>query len=106
MAARYAPDAIFEDPVFRLRGEEIRHRRRCEEIIEFLNLEVVRKSRVADCSYGLQKRVELARAAARFGRLGTVALGGRRAGGPATGFGCTDGGFVVPVRVGVVGEAG
>ena len=48
----------------RLRGEEIRHRRRCEEIIEFLNLEAVRKSRVADCPYGVQKRVELGRALA------------------------------------------
>jgi len=48
----------------RLRGEEIRHRRRCEEIVEFLNLEPVRKSRVADCPYGVQKRVELGRALA------------------------------------------
>jgi branched-chain amino acid transport system ATP-binding protein len=50
--------------VLRRRGEEIRHRRRCEEIIEFLNLEPVRKSRVADCPYGVQKRVELGRALA------------------------------------------
>lgn len=50
--------------LLRQRGEEIRHRRRCEEIIEFLNLEVVRKARVADCPYGIQKRVELARALA------------------------------------------
>src|SRR3990172_8617518 len=28
--------------LLRLRGEEIRHRRRCEEIIEFLNLEIGR----------------------------------------------------------------
>ena len=55
--------------LLRLRGEEIRHRRRCEEIIEFLNLEVVRKSRVADCSYGLQKRVEMGRALATDPRL-------------------------------------
>ncbi len=48
----------------RLRGEEIRHRSRCEEIIEFLNLESVRKSRVGDCPYGVQKRVELGRALA------------------------------------------
>src|SRR3989304_2271166 len=48
----------------RLRGEEIRHRTRCEEIIEFLNLEPVRNSRVGDCSYGVQKRVELGRALA------------------------------------------
>lgn len=55
--------------VLRRRGEEIAHRRRCEEIIEFLNLEAVRKSRVADCSYGLQKRVELGRALATEPRL-------------------------------------
>jgi branched-chain amino acid transport system ATP-binding protein len=50
--------------LLRLRGEEIRHRRRCEEIVEFLNLQPYRKSRVADCAYGVQKRVELARALA------------------------------------------
>ncbi|PYM93686.1 MAG: ABC transporter ATP-binding protein [Candidatus Rokuibacteriota bacterium] len=55
--------------VLRLRGEEILHRRRCEEIVEFLNLEPVRKSRVADCSYGVQKRVELGRALATEPKL-------------------------------------
>ena len=59
----------FAAVMLRLRGEEIRHRRRCEEIIEFLNLEVVRKSRVADCSFGLQKRVEMGRALATEPRL-------------------------------------
>ena len=59
----------FAAVLLRLRGEEIRHRRRCEEIIEFLNLEVVRKSRVADCSFGLQKRVEMGRALATEPRL-------------------------------------
>ena len=59
----------FLDALLRRRGEEIRHRRRCEEIIEFLNLEPVRKSRVADCAYGVQKRVELARALATEPRL-------------------------------------
>jgi branched-chain amino acid transport system ATP-binding protein len=53
----------------RWRGEEIRHRRRCEEIVEFLNLEPVRKSRVADCPYGVQKRVELGRALATEPKL-------------------------------------
>ena len=55
--------------VLRQRGEEIRHRRRCEEIVEFLNLEPVRKSRVADCAYGVQKRVELGRALATEPKL-------------------------------------
>jgi branched-chain amino acid transport system ATP-binding protein len=55
--------------VLRRRGEEIRHRRRCEELIEFLNLEPVRRARAADCSYGVQKRVELGRALATEPRL-------------------------------------
>ena len=59
----------FPAVVLRQRGEEIRHRRRCEEIVEFLNLEPVRKSRVADCAYGVQKRVELGRALATEPKL-------------------------------------
>jgi branched-chain amino acid transport system ATP-binding protein len=59
----------FLDAALRRRGEEIRHRRRCEEIVEFLDLEPVRKSRVADCAYGVQKRVELGRALATEPRL-------------------------------------
>ncbi len=55
--------------LLRHRGEEIRHRRRCEEIIEFLNLEPYRQSRVGDCPYGVQKRVELGRALATEPRL-------------------------------------
>ena len=61
--------ANFPAVVLRQRGEEIRHRRRCEEIVEFLNLEPVRKSRVADCAYGVQKRVELGRALATEPKL-------------------------------------
>jgi branched-chain amino acid transport system ATP-binding protein len=59
----------FVAALLRRRGEEIRHRRRCEEIIEFLNLEPVRKTRVADCPYGVQKRVELGRALATEPKL-------------------------------------
>ena len=59
----------FLNALLRRRGEEIRHRRRCEEIIEFLNLEPVRKSRVADCPFGIQKRVELGRALATEPKL-------------------------------------
>lgn len=59
----------FLNAILRRRGEEVRHRRRCEEIIEFLNLEPVRKSRVADCPFGVQKRVELGRALATEPRL-------------------------------------
>jgi branched-chain amino acid transport system ATP-binding protein len=53
----------------RLRREEIRHREKCEELIEFLDLEPYRFTRVADCAYGVQKRVELARALALEPRL-------------------------------------
>ena len=44
--------------------EEIAHRQRVEEIIEFLELEPIRKSIVGTLSYGLRKRVELGRALA------------------------------------------
>jgi branched-chain amino acid transport system ATP-binding protein len=57
------------DAVLRRRGEEVRHRERCEEIVEFLSLEAWRKRRVADCPYGVQKRVELGRALATEPRL-------------------------------------
>jgi len=50
--------------LLRLRGEELRHRERVEEIIDFLDLHAYRKSRVADCPYGVQKRIELGRALA------------------------------------------
>ncbi|MBI2216808.1 MAG: ABC transporter ATP-binding protein [Candidatus Rokubacteria bacterium] len=59
----------FFEALLRVRREEIRHRRRAEEIIELLDLEAVRKSRVADCAYGVQKRVELGRALATEPRL-------------------------------------
>jgi len=48
----------------RLRREELLHRERVEEIIDFLDLQAYRKSRVADCPYGVQKRIELGRALA------------------------------------------
>jgi branched-chain amino acid transport system ATP-binding protein len=44
--------------------EEIRHRRACEEIIEFLKLQDLRKVPTAALPYGLRKRVELGRALA------------------------------------------
>ena len=44
--------------------EEIRHRRNVEEIIDFLQIEAIRKTPVGRLPYGLQKRVELARALA------------------------------------------
>ncbi|MDF1584901.1 ABC transporter ATP-binding protein [Marinimicrococcus flavescens] len=46
------------------RREEIEHRRRVEEIIDFLEIEHIRRTPVGKLPYGLQKRVELARALA------------------------------------------
>jgi branched-chain amino acid transport system ATP-binding protein len=51
------------------RREEIEHRRRAEEIIDFLEIQHIRKTPVARLSYGLQKRVELGRALAAEPRL-------------------------------------
>src|SRR6266481_3859146 len=45
-------------------AEEIEHRHRVEEIIDFLEIEAIRKVPVARLPYGLQKRVELGRALA------------------------------------------
>ena len=46
------------------RNEEIAHRRKVEEIIDFLEIQHIRKTPVGRLPYGLQKRVELARALA------------------------------------------
>jgi branched-chain amino acid transport system ATP-binding protein len=45
-------------------SEEIEHRKYCEEIIDFLEIERIRKEPVGRLPYGLQKRVELGRALA------------------------------------------
>jgi len=44
--------------------EELAHRHRVEEIIDFLEIEHIRKTPVGKLPYGLQKRVELGRALA------------------------------------------
>ncbi|OKO74432.1 ABC transporter ATP-binding protein [Bradyrhizobium sp. AS23.2] len=44
--------------------EELEHRHRVEEIIDFLEIEAIRKVPVGRLPYGLQKRVELGRALA------------------------------------------
>lgn len=49
--------------------EEVTHRRRCEEIIDFLEIQHIRKTPVGSLPYGLQKRVELARALAMEPKL-------------------------------------
>ena len=51
------------------RREEIEHREKVEHIIDFLQIESVRKTPVARLPYGIQKRVELGRALAAEPRL-------------------------------------
>jgi len=51
------------------RREEIHQRERVEEIIDFLEIQAVRKQVVHTLAYGLQKRVELGRALALDPRL-------------------------------------
>jgi len=46
------------------RREELEHRRKVEEIIDFLKLQDLRKQQTAALAYGLRKRVELGRALA------------------------------------------
>ncbi|MCB9929362.1 MAG: ABC transporter ATP-binding protein [Alphaproteobacteria bacterium] len=50
--------------VGRARSEEIAHRAKVEEVIDFLEIQPIRKTPVGRLPYGLQKRVELARALA------------------------------------------
>jgi len=49
--------------------EEVAHRRVVEDIIDFLEIQAIRKSIVGQLSYGLRKRVELGRALAMEPRL-------------------------------------
>lgn len=46
------------------RKEEVKHRKVVEEIIDFLEMQPIRKKTVGSLPYGLRKRVELARALA------------------------------------------
>src|SRR5579859_940568 len=61
MHASLVEQAIY---VGRNRREELSHRAKVEEIIDFLQIEHIRKTPVGRLPYGLQKRVELARALA------------------------------------------
>lgn len=61
MRSNMLTGALFIGPA---RREEIEHRAIVEEIIEFLEMEAIRKSIVGTLSYGLRKRVELGRALA------------------------------------------
>ena len=49
--------------------EEIEHRERVEHVIDFLEIQAIRKTPVGRLSYGLQKRVELGRALAADAEL-------------------------------------
>ncbi len=61
MRSNMLTGALFWGPA---RREEIEHRRVVEEIIDFLEMEAIRKTTVGSLSYGLRKRVELGRALA------------------------------------------
>ena len=53
--------AVFSKSV---RREEVRHRKVLEELIDFLELQSIRKKLVGSLPYGMRKRVELGRALA------------------------------------------
>ena len=61
MHAGFFAQAVWFGPA---RSEEIVHRRVVEQIIDFLQIEAIRKTPVGRLPYGMQKRVELARALA------------------------------------------
>jgi branched-chain amino acid transport system ATP-binding protein len=52
-----------------VKNEEIRHRKILEEIIDFLEMQSIRKKTVGSLPYGMMKRVELGRALALEPRL-------------------------------------
>ena len=61
MHATFVEQAIY---LGRARREELENRRKVEEVIDFLEIQHIRKTPVGKLPYGLQKRVELARALA------------------------------------------
>src|ERR1700674_85795 len=61
MHATFMEQAIYFG---RARREELHNRRKVEEVIDFLEIQHIRKTSVGKLPYGLQKRVELARALA------------------------------------------
>jgi branched-chain amino acid transport system ATP-binding protein len=61
MRATFIEQAIY---LGRARREEIENRHKVEEVIDFLEIQHIRKTPVGKLPYGLQKRVELARALA------------------------------------------
>lgn len=73
MAARhiYMKRSILAEALYfgKAHDEEIKHRRRVEEIIDFLEIEALRKKVVALLPYGQRKRVDLGRALAMEPKL-------------------------------------
>ncbi|MDY7539914.1 ABC transporter ATP-binding protein [Undibacterium sp. RTI2.1] len=61
MKSNFLMQALYWGPA---QKEEIEHRQKVEEIIDFLEIQHIRKTPVGRLSYGLQKRVELGRALA------------------------------------------
>jgi len=61
MRATFVEQALW---LGRAQREELEHRRAVEEIIDFLEIQHIRRTPVGRLPYGLQKRVELARALA------------------------------------------
>ena len=61
MRCNFLQQALWLGPAKR---EELEHRRAAEEIIDFLEIQHIRKTPVGRLPYGLQKRVELGRALA------------------------------------------
>ena len=61
MRASFVEQALYFG---RGKREEIAHREKVEEVIDFLEIQAIRKTPVGRLPYGLQKRVELARALA------------------------------------------
>jgi branched-chain amino acid transport system ATP-binding protein len=61
MRTNFLQQAVWFGPAKR---EEMEHRRKVEEVIDFLEIQHIRKTPVGRLPYGLQKRVELARALA------------------------------------------
>jgi branched-chain amino acid transport system ATP-binding protein len=61
MKQNFITGALYFGPAHR---EEIRHRKTVEDIIDFLEVESVRKKTVGTLPYGMRKRIELGRALA------------------------------------------
>ena len=66
MRSNFLANALWFGPA---RREEIAHREKVEEVIDFLEIQHIRKTPVGRLPYGLQKRVELARALAAEPRM-------------------------------------